>query len=123
MAKSILIIEDDVIQREIVERILRGAGYRVLSAADGEAGLAAAAAAPPDRVVLGVMMTRQNGYQTAPARRRAPATADRPILMLTSKDEATDHYWAAEVGVNAYLTKPPESQSLLQTVRGLIGAP
>lgn len=123
MSRRILIIEDDLIQREVLERMLTGDGYRVLCAPDGQTGLELAAAERPDLIVLDVMMPRLNGYQTARALKRSVETARAPILILTSKDQATDQFWAAEVGAAAFLTKPPEPGTLLRTVRELIGPP
>ncbi len=71
MGGLLLVIDDDPVEREILERVL-----------------------------LDLMMPRLNGYQTCRALRRDPATARCPILMLTSEDETTDRFWASEVGVD-----------------------
>ncbi|HVX87764.1 MAG TPA: response regulator, partial [Gemmatimonadales bacterium] len=96
---------------------------RVLTAADGEAGLAAVAAVRPDLVVLDVMMPRMNGFQTLRAVRATPESAGLPVIMLTSKDQPADQFWAEEVGASAYLTKPVEIPLLLDTIAARIGAP
>lgn len=116
MSKLLLVIDDDPVERTILERVLVGAGYRVMTAADGQAGLAAARSGRPDLVLLDVMMPRLNGYQTCRALKRDPTLARCPILMLTAKDETTDRFWAGEVGADAFLTKPADIPLLLQTV-------
>ena len=121
MAKLLLVIDDDPDQRRFLERTLQAAGYRVVTASDGESGLAAARSLTPDLVILDVMMPRLNGYQTCRALRADAATAGKPILLLTAKDEATDLYWAREVGADAFLTKPVELADLLSTIDGLAG--
>jgi twitching motility two-component system response regulator PilH len=121
MAKLLLVIDDDPDQRRFLERTLQAAGYRVVTASDGESGLAAARSLTPDLVILDVMMPRLNGYQTCRALRADAATAGKPILLLTAKDEATDLYWAREVGADAFLTKPVELADLLGTIDGLAG--
>ena len=85
MGQVILVIEDDPDQRKLLERILGSAGYKVFSAADGQAGIEAAAAVRPELIILDVMMPRMNGYQACRALRQNPETATTPILMFTLK--------------------------------------
>ena len=121
MKKLILVIEDDPDQRRLLDRMLAGAGYHVATAPDGAVGLAAAGAAPPDVIVLDVMMPRLNGFQTCRALRADPATSACPIIFLTSKDEPADEFWAAEVGADVFLTKPVDLPALLQAIERLTG--
>ena len=121
MSQLILVIEDDLDQRKLLERVLTGAGYRVLTAADGEAGIAAVAAVRPALVLLDVMMPKMNGYQTCRALRQNPETAKLPIVMLTSKDQPADQFWAEEVGADVFLHKPVDIPLLLDTIAERIG--
>ncbi len=119
MSKLVLVIDDDPDQRRYLERMLGGSGYRVVTAPDGEAGLQAAAL-KPDAILLDVMMPRLNGYQTCRRLKSQPATATCPIVMLTTKDQAADEFWAEEVGADAFLTKPVDVPTLLDTLRRLM---
>lgn len=121
MAKVILIIEDDPDQRKLIERMLTGSGYRVTSAADGQSGVDMAADVSPQLIILDVMMPRLNGYQACRALKQDQRTAGIPILMLTTKQEPADEFWASQVGADAFLTKPIDVPALLATVTRLAG--
>ncbi len=120
MSCLVLIIDDDVIERELLQRCLAVAGHRVLSAPDGEDGVTLAREHGPDLIVLDVVMPGMNGYQTCRRLRALPETSATPVLMLTSKDQAADRFWADEVGASAYLTKPVDVTELLGTARDLL---
>jgi DNA-binding response OmpR family regulator len=123
MTKLILVIDDDPDQRRFLERMLTASGYRVAIVPDGEAGLAAAVAQPPDAIVLDVMMPRLNGFQTCRRLKKDPATAACPVVMLTAKDQPADQFWATEVGADAFLTKPIDLPILLETLARLTDRP
>jgi twitching motility two-component system response regulator PilH len=123
MAGLVLVIDDDVVERELLHRCLAAAGYRVLLASDGEAGLDVAARQSPDLILLDVVMPNLNGFQTCRRLRQQAGTAATPIVMLTSKDQDADRYWADQVGVSAYLTKPVDVSLLLVTAAELAPPP
>lgn len=121
MANVILVIEDDPDQRRLMERTLATAGYRILTASDGQTGLESALALQPRLIILDVMMPRMNGYQTARALKQNPATATIPILMVTTKQEPADEFWSSQVGADAFLTKPVDITELIKAVGRLAG--
>ena len=123
MAGLVLVIDDDVVERELLQRCLAAAGYRVLLASDVEAGLDVAERQAPDLILLDVVMPNLNGFQTCRRLRQQPGTAATPIVMLTSKDQDADRYWADQVGVSAYLTKPVDIPLLLSTAAELAPPP
>ncbi len=112
MSRLALIIEDDPDQRRLLERMLGAGGWRVEAAPDGEAGLALAAERRPDVIVLDVMMPRLNGYQACRRLKAEPATAAIPIVIVTTKDQPADEFWAREVGADAFLAKPVDVREL-----------
>ena len=114
MGRQILLVEDDPDQRRLLERTLTAAGWRVLSAPDGEAGVAAARAHRPDVIVLDVMMPRLNGFQACRQLRADPETRHIPIVMTTAKDQPADEFWGREVGADEYLVKPLDIRQLIE---------
>jgi CheY-like chemotaxis protein len=113
MSRLALVIEDDPDQRRFLERMLTGSGWRVVAAADGEAGLVAVAEQRPDAIVLDIMMPRLNGYQTCRRLKGDPATSAIPVIIVTTKDQPADEFWAKEVGADAFLAKPVDIRDLV----------
>lgn len=105
MAK-ILLADDDAANRDILRTRLERAGYAVVEAADGEACLAAAAAAAPDLVLLDVMMPRLDGWQVCRRLKGAEDTRHIPVLMLTALGRDVDELRGWESGADGYLAKP-----------------
>ena len=116
MSRTVLVIEDDPDQRRLLDRMLSAHGWRVTVAPDGEAGITAALAHPPDIIVLDVMMPRLNGYQTCRRLKTDPVTSRIPVVICTSKDQPADEFWAAEVGADAFVAKPVDVSRLMQTL-------
>lgn len=119
MARIVLIVEDDPDQRRLLERMLGGLGWRVVTAPDGEAGIAAAREHHPNAIVLDVMMPRLNGYQTCRRLKAELETRRVPVIMVTAKDQPADEFWAREVGADAYLAKPIDIRSLADLLERL----
>ena len=114
MSRLALVIEDDPDQRRLLERMLGASGWRGEAAPDGEAGLQLGVERRPDVIVLDVMMPRLNGYQTCRRLKAEPATATIPIVIVTTKDQPADEFWAREVGADAFLAKPVDVRQLLE---------
>ena len=97
---------------------LAAEGYRVLTAANGEAGLARALAEKPDLILLDLMMPRLDGYAVCAELRRLANPV--PILMLTAKGQVEDRVKGLDVGADDYLVKPFSTEELLARVRALL---
>jgi twitching motility two-component system response regulator PilH len=119
MSRLVLVIEDDPDQRRFLERMLGGSGWRVVAAADGEAGLLAAAEHRPDAIVLDIMMPKLNGYQTCRRLKADPDTSAIPVIIVTTKDQPADAFWAKEVGAEAFLAKPVDIRDLVDLLNRL----
>lgn len=114
----ILIIEDERAMRTALEDCLAAAGYRVLSAADGESGLKRALEETPDLLVLDGMMPRLDGFGLAAELRRLGHAM--PILMLTAKGQIGDRVRGLDAGADDYLVKPFSTDELLARIRALL---
>jgi len=118
MNERILIVEDELPMRTALQDVLEAEGYRVLSAADGQAGLERTLTEKPDLVLLDVMMPRRDGYSVcAELRARGKSV---PILMLTAKGQVEDRVQGLDVGADDYLVKPFSTEELLARVRALL---
>lgn len=121
---TVLVVEDQRAQREMIVSLLERDGWQVLSAADGDEALALMQGGQiPDLVVMDVVMPRMNGYQLVRQLRDDPQTKDIPVLMCSSKGETFDKHWGLKQGADAYIVKPFEPQDLLGTVRQLLRNP
>lgn len=122
MAKTILVIDDDPDICEIVQVNLEGAGYRVLLAADGNEGLAAAREHRPDLIILDVLMPGLDGWHVLEALVSDPLTVDRPVIMLTCRGEDQDILRGLDEGAAEYITKPFYPEHLVTSVKLLLNA-
>ena len=114
----LLIIEDELPMRTALADVLTGEGYRVLTAADGEAGLRRALDEQPDLILLDLMMPCLDGYALCAELRRLKQTV--PVLMLTAKGQLEDRVKGLDLGADDYLVKPFSTEELLARVRALL---
>lgn len=117
--KTILYVEDNELNLKIVRDLLRRTSYRLIEAVDGEAGIATALAERPDLILMDVQLPKVSGIEAVRALRREPATADTPIIAITSFALSGDQQRAKEAGASAYLAKPYSPFELLQLIRKL----
>ena len=116
--ERILIIEDETPLRMALADLLAGEGYRALTAADGESGLARALTEKPDLILLDVMMPKLDGFAVCAELRRL--ANDVPVLMLTAKGQIEDRVTGLDAGADDYLVKPFSTDELLARVRALL---
>ena len=114
----VLVIDDDATVAEVVVAYLERAGLQTDQAADGLAGLARAAATPPDVVVLDLMLPGIDGLEVCRRlRQQQPAVA---VVMLTARGEADDRILGLEVGADDYVTKPFSPRELVLRVQSVL---
>ena len=109
--ERILIVEDDPTMLRGLKDNFEYAGYNVLTATDGEAGLNAALNHKPDLIILDIMLPKINGYEICRLIRQEKL--EMPIIMLTAKGEESDVVLGLNLGVDDYVTKPFSIKELL----------
>lgn len=114
-----LVVDDSAVVRELIAVNLELEGFDVVTAGDGRTGVELAVEVLPDVITLDVMMPRLNGFETAVLLREDPRTARIPVVMVTGRAQSVDVERGAEVGVDAYLTKPFEPAELVEVVTRL----
>jgi DNA-binding response OmpR family regulator len=118
---QILMIEDDARLANMVGEYFRGNDFDFKHAVDGSAGLAALHDAPPDLVILDLMMPGMDGLEVCRRIRALQGDLARtPVLMLTGKGDAMDRIIGLELGADDYLAKPFEPRELLARVRAIL---
>ena len=119
-AKTILYVEDNEMNRKIVRDLLKRTTYRVIEANDGEAGVAMALAERPDLILMDIQLPKISGMEATRRLRAEAATANTPIIAITSFALSGDDQKAKEAGATAYLAKPYSPFDLLNLIRKLL---
>ena len=120
MNKRILVVDDEPDAVELVAFNLKGAGFDVITAEDGEGALQKARNFAPDLVVLDVMLPAVDGLEVCKILRRDPATSGLPIVMLTAKAGEIDRVLGLELGADDYVTKPFSPRELVLRIKNLL---
>lgn len=115
--KRILVIDDEPMVMEVVERYLRHEGFEVAGASDGEAALRLADSWAPDLLVLDLMLPAIDGLEVC---RRLRRSSSIPIIMLTAKGEEADRIVGLELGADDYIVKPFSPRELVARVKSVL---
>ncbi|HEY2378968.1 MAG TPA: response regulator [Gemmatimonadaceae bacterium] len=120
-APTVLLVEDNDDNLRIYSTILGYAGYHVLEATDGEAGLATARSGQPDLILMDVSIPKIDGWEVTRILKADPATSSIPIVALTAHALASDRERANEIGFDGYISKPAEPRLVLAEVERRLG--
>jgi two-component system chemotaxis response regulator CheY len=119
MAQTIMVIDDSASLRQVVSMALKGAGYEVLQAGDGQAALALLDGRKIHMAVCDVNMPRMNGIEFVRAARALPNYKFLPVLMLTTETQESKKAEGKAAGAKAWMVKPFSPASLLNAVSKL----
>jgi two-component system OmpR family response regulator len=115
----ILVVDDEPRIVDVVRAYLEREGHVVEVAHDGDAALAAARAAPPDLIVLDVMLPGRTGFDVLRAL-RAEADPGPAVILLTARDDVIDRVAGLELGADDYVTKPFEPREIVARVGAVL---
>ena len=113
----ILVIEDTEDNRQIMRDLLTGAGYEVIEAEDGAAGVAAAKAHVPDLILMDIQLPVLDGYEATRRIKAMPELKHIPIVAVTSYALSGDEAKTKAAGCDGYVAKPFSPRELLAMVR------
>ncbi|HEV8096121.1 MAG TPA: response regulator [Burkholderiales bacterium] len=119
-AKTILYVEDNEMNRQIVRDLLKRTKYSLIEAHDGEAGVAKALEARPDLILMDIQLPKISGMEAMQRLRADATTANTPIIAITSFALSGDEQKAKEAGATAYLAKPYSPRDLLGLIRKIL---
>ncbi len=120
-AGPVLLVEDNSDTRNIYATALRGDGYSVAEAANGEDGIRLARSLLPRLIVMNVALPLVDGWKATAILKGDPKTRDIPVVAVTAFTRSQDRQRARSLGCASYLPKPCEPSRLLEEVRRLIG--
>ena len=114
---SLLVVDDNEINRDVLSRRLVQRGYRVAVAADGRQALQMLTIQPFDLVLLDIMMPEMSGFDVLKILRERHSAADLPVIMATASDQSGDIVEALTLGANDYVTKPLDFPVVLARIQ------
>ena len=116
----ILIVDDNLTNVKVLQTRLAAEGYEIVTAADGEEGLAAARQHAPDLILLDVMMPKLDGFEVCRHLKSEPETSGIKVVMLTARGTDVDRARGRDAGADDYFIKPFSPVQLLNKVYALL---
>lgn len=116
----ILIVDDNLTNLDILQTRLEAHNYKIVTATDGEAGLAMAKEKQPDLILLDIMMPKMDGIEVCQHLREDSSLPFMPIIMVTAKADPKDVVAGLEAGGDEYLTKPVDHAALVARVKSML---
>jgi two-component system alkaline phosphatase synthesis response regulator PhoP len=119
--KLILVVDDEAHITHVVALKLTNAGYRVVTASDGEEAFEVATSERPDLVITDLQMPYMSGLELSKKLRRTAEMSSTPILMLTARGYALDQSELGQTNIKAVLSKPFSPRDVLEKARAALG--
>ena len=119
LIKNVLIVEDSPTDSKLLCDMLIKNGFGVVAVGSAEEALTRVKQTKPDLVLMDVVLPGQNGFQATRALSRDEATKDVPVIICSSKSQATDKVWGIRQGAKNYLVKPVKQTELLAMIAKL----
>lgn len=120
--KTILIVEDNVVNQKLITTVLRPHGYRLLTAVDGEEAVRVAGQELPDLILMDLQLPKMNGFTATQRIREQPVTAKTRVIALTAHAMPEQKELAEKTGFDGYITKPIDTRSFPTLIREFLEA-
>ena len=117
---SVLVVEDEPAQAEMLSYNLESEGFRVIRAGDGSEALLLVEEESPDLILLDWMLPGVTGLELARRLRKDELSRDVPIIMLTARGEENDRVSGLDAGVDDYVVKPFSARELLARIKAVL---
>ena len=114
---TILIADDSASETALITKVVQDLGHNSFAVTDGEQALEQAGKIKPDLILLDVVMPKVDGFNTCRKLKKNPETAGIPVIMVSSKNQESDQFWAERQGANGYVIKPFTPETLAGTIR------
>ncbi len=115
-----LIVEDSLTEREIISQYVKQTGLIVTIAASGEEALEKLNENLPDVIILDVVLPGRSGFEICRALKAEDRTSNIPVIICSTKDTDMDKFWGMRQGADAYLAKPVDQETFMNTLKQLI---
>ena len=116
----VLIVDDEPNNIRVVGNMLRGDDYEIALARSGKEALARVKSNSVDLILLDIMMPGMDGYEVCEHLIKDPETKDIPVIIVSTKNQATDKMWGQRQGARGYVTKPVEEAELLEAINTIL---
>ena len=118
--KKVLIVDDSPAQVRLIQGLLEPEGYWPVGLSDPKRVEEAIAVERPSVILLDVVMPERNGFQVCRELKNNSEFSSIPVILVTSKDTASDRYWGQQQGADGYVTKPFTREELLSAVKRFV---
>lgn len=116
---TILIVEDNLSEMELISHYLREGGYTVINAVGAKEALNKVSEQKPDVIITDVVMPGMSGFELCRRLKTHPETEKVPVVICSSKDQEIDRLWGMKQGADAYLTKPFTREQILRAIKAV----
>jgi DNA-binding response OmpR family regulator len=115
--KKVLVVDDSRAEAALISSVLRQAGYDPVELHDSRSLEQTASVVQPCVILLDVVMPERNGFQACRELKQVPSLSNIPVVMVSSKANESDRFWASQQGAADYVTKPFSAEQLLGTIQ------
>lgn len=119
LMSTILIVEDNPSEMELISHYLKEGGYTVINAVGAKEALNKVSEQKPDVIITDVVMPGMSGFELCRRLKTHPATEKVPIVICSSKNQEIDRLWGMKQGADAYLTKPFTREQILRAIKAV----